>query len=1213
MSRTSAAGSLFIGLLSRISLLLLFIALGLMSCGRGAGSPLAPGTPSAELPTPETPAALAQSSWQSGASSLFGLVTGTINPDGTVEVDPPRQAVAVGNIYDLDATQFFTNAPCRDCARLSGFAGVAPQRLGLDFTIRHPFPDTLPRRDLHVFDVRGILILPGTTTLEGLTAPVNTGLTTIETQTLQGAPGLVTNADGYTTHFDYHGDDPRYRPGAPPIPGNLNAFRRFFEDSATPLFQPATPSGWNVLAMGAGPETQRYILDMTRMTQPLSFAFVVDARWGESAIKATRTNPTYYLPAFNRQEAWRVDPAITSNNLQGGDATSSASLELTIYDWQAHAEVASQFPDPAKPGEVPWAGDVGKVEAIVPGLSTLDEATDPVSGGGTPASPYLYRITINNDLQAVAGTYWGVAAVRDQLYLAGLSGPGGIPELPGVNQGLDLKDYTTYVVFQLAVAPPVDDPPVADATATTPTSVLMGEAVLLDGSRSADDGAITKYEWDPGDGSGWQDRGLTPTLSVNYSLPVGVNQQIFTAQLRVTDDAAQSSTASVDITVSRVVDHPPTAVASSSPANPAPGQQVTLIGSASTDDFGIVKYRWNPGDGTGWVDNGATPNRQHTYSPTTTTSYTATLEVTDTSNQTATTTTQITVTVANQGPIASLTGTAPTSGASPLQVTFDGSTSSDDQGIVKFEFDPGDGTGWVDRGLVPTYQHTYTVASSTDFTARLRVTDGPGLTHTAQTTISVSAAAPCSLTGISGVSVLNNGQTITLTAQGSSASYEWTENSPKISLVGPTNQSSVQVAAIAGSASLNDITVTLTGSTPGCTFNKTLTVYTVEMTAPAAARKQYVNFSNGGPSNEGTNVQVTARVVPAKSGVNLAFTFVDPDLPTFSYVSGTSWTSGGEVVQTGDTDTNGNDNLGDNLRPNGSSTGQPYTIGYDNGGGIYKENLTVATDGSGNASAIFRVSRYGGDNYQFVATGDPAGGGVAINATSPTVTVWRKYIVPVYSMKNSSGTDPVFYKPDTTQVNNYFSHAYIEAVNMPNGFGGMTYLSPLNLSVTDQFNYVETTGNYAAPSEKYSQTPHGQFCGGIDRYSSSGTIGLWTGSYNPSKVPPTGVGLNDKPYNTRNYFTVATGRIKDLWSGGTYTELINHVFVHEMGHSLGLPHNSSSTTGNPQLSKHGSNGIGIMAPATGPGVSHLFTLSELQFLRGADTVDSVIYRGPYYE
>ncbi|MEO7994042.1 MAG: hypothetical protein ABI743_06555, partial [bacterium] len=79
----------------------LLLMLGTLSCSGGGSDPAVPPTTPA---TPQAPAApaLADQSWKGGASSLFGLIHGTVAPDGTVTVTPPREAKAVGNIYDVD-------------------------------------------------------------------------------------------------------------------------------------------------------------------------------------------------------------------------------------------------------------------------------------------------------------------------------------------------------------------------------------------------------------------------------------------------------------------------------------------------------------------------------------------------------------------------------------------------------------------------------------------------------------------------------------------------------------------------------------------------------------------------------------------------------------------------------------------------------------------------------------------------------------------------------------------------------------------------------------------------------------------------------------------------------------------------------------------------------------------------------------------------------
>jgi glucose/arabinose dehydrogenase len=91
------------------------------------------------------------------------------------------------------------------------------------------------------------------------------------------------------------------------------------------------------------------------------------------------------------------------------------------------------------------------------------------------------------------------------------------------------------------------------------------------------------------------------------------------------------------------------------------------------------------------------------------------------------------------GPTAVVTA-SPTSGPSPLTVSFDGSASSDPDGdALAFAWDL-DGDGAFDDSTEVAPQHTY--ASSGVYTARLRVTDGAGLSDTASVVISVGNGPP---------------------------------------------------------------------------------------------------------------------------------------------------------------------------------------------------------------------------------------------------------------------------------------------------------------------------------------------------------------------------------------------------------------------------------------------------------------------------------------
>ena len=89
----------------------------------------------------------------------------------------------------------------------------------------------------------------------------------------------------------------------------------------------------------------------------------------------------------------------------------------------------------------------------------------------------------------------------------------------------------------------------------------------------------------------------------------------------------------------------------------------------------------------------------------------------------------------NEAPVAVISAT-PKTGTAPLAVTFTGSGSTDDQGIINYFWDFNDGT----TSTLANPNHTFTLAGSYDVS--LKVTDVGGLSHVARTTITSLGCNP---------------------------------------------------------------------------------------------------------------------------------------------------------------------------------------------------------------------------------------------------------------------------------------------------------------------------------------------------------------------------------------------------------------------------------------------------------------------------------------
>ena len=275
--------------------------------------------------------------------------------------------------------------------------------------------------------------------------------------------------------------------------------------------------------------------------------------------------------------------------------------------------------------------------------------------------------------------------------------------------------------------------PVANAGSDRTTEALW--PVIFNGGGSTDDTGILKYEWSFGDGS----TGVGKTPSHTYWAP-----GVYTATLTVFDTAFQPASDTVEITVLEAMDGP-IANAGGPYTAAAGGPPAYLNGSASTDDYGIIKYMWDvdaavDSDGDGNFTNdidviGRKPF--HTYANAGT--YTVTLTVVDGAGQTSTASTTVNV-AENLAPDVICVPWRPGDPTIPhetyngREVTFKAIVR--DAGDLTYQWNFGDGSAlWpadpaaVGNKYAIEATHTYPDSpAGTPYTATLTVWDSAGLT-----------------------------------------------------------------------------------------------------------------------------------------------------------------------------------------------------------------------------------------------------------------------------------------------------------------------------------------------------------------------------------------------------------------------------------------------------------------------------------------------------
>jgi hypothetical protein len=389
------------------------------------------------------------------------------------------------------------------------------------------------------------------------------------------------------------------------------------------------------------------------------------------------------------------------------------------------------------------------------------------------------------------------------------------------------------------------EPPTANAG---PDQIVdEGTTVAFNGSGSSDNYGIANYAWKFTDGTPVTLYGVQPTYRFD-------NPGSFFVNLNVTDAADYWDTDILTITVNDIT--PPVADAGLDLIIEK-GNLVTFNGSGSSDNAGIVNYAWTFADGTPIALSGVQPKYQfNVYGL-----FIVTLNVTDAAGNWDTDT--MTVTVKDI--------TLPSADAGPDQivdedivVTFNGSGSSDNIGIVDCSWTFIDGAPITLYGVQPTYRFD----NPGIFAVTLNITDAAGNWDNDTMNVTVKdITAPVADAGHD--QIVDEGTLVKFNASGSSdnvgaVNYTWTfiDGTP-ITLYG------IQPTYRFDNPGLFVITLNVTDAA-GNWDAGTMTVTVIDITVPVADAGQDQTV------NEGTIVTFNGSGSSGNVGiVNYTWSFTD--------------------------------------------------------------------------------------------------------------------------------------------------------------------------------------------------------------------------------------------------------------------------------------------------------------------------------------------------
>ena len=309
---------------------------------------------------------------------------------------------------------------------------------------------------------------------------------------------------------------------------------------------------------------------------------------------------------------------------------------------------------------------------------------------------------------------------------------------------------TTYKATVTARGTPPNRAPTASVSAS-PTTVVGGGAVTLDGTARDRDGDSLTYRWSSSGGGTFTS---ATALDTTWTAPAVTSTRTVTLTLTVRDSEGSSDTARVTITV--IEASPPPAPATPTLGNPsarsltASWTAVTVSGPAITgyDVRHIATSADETVDANWTVVDSATTGTATSYiiaglSPTT--SYDVQVRGVIGSVKGAWSSSATASTIANQPPTASASA-SPTRVEGGASVTLDGTAGDPDVGdTLTYEWTSDGGGSFADAAaLDTTWTAPGATASDRTVTLTLTTTDEDGLAATATVDVTVAAASASS-------------------------------------------------------------------------------------------------------------------------------------------------------------------------------------------------------------------------------------------------------------------------------------------------------------------------------------------------------------------------------------------------------------------------------------------------------------------------------------